>query len=73
MNPWMIDLLANFAILSNANRQALSLNSAFRRVFQLLSAGFFLPGSSGLLDPCENIPLRIHTSLTLEQQGRNKI
>jgi interleukin enhancer-binding factor 2 len=68
MNPWMIDLLANFAILSNSNRQALSLNAAFRRVFQLLASGFFLPGSSGLLDPCENIPLRIHTCLTLEQQ-----
>lgn len=68
MNPWMIDLLANFAILSNSNRQALSLNQAFRRVFQLLSSGFFLPGSSGLLDPCENVPLRIHTCLTLEQQ-----
>lgn len=46
MNPWMIDLLANFATLShsNANRQALSLSQAFRRVFQLLSAGLFLPG-----------------------------
>jgi interleukin enhancer-binding factor 2 len=68
MNPWMIDLLANFAILSNANRQALSINQAFRRVFQLLAAGLFLPGSSGLLDPCENIPVRVHTCLTLEQQ-----
>lgn len=68
MNPWMIDLLANFAILSNSNRQALSLNQAFRRIFQLLAAGFFLPGSSGLLDPCENVPVRIHTCLTLEQQ-----
>lgn len=68
MNPWMIDLLANFAILSNANRQALTINQAFRRVFQLLASGLFLPGSSGLLDPCENVPVRIHTCLTLEQQ-----
>jgi interleukin enhancer-binding factor 2 len=68
MNPWMIDLLSNFAILSNANRQALSLNQAFRRVFQLLASGLFLPGSSGLLDPCENMPVRVHTCLTLEQQ-----
>jgi interleukin enhancer-binding factor 2 len=49
LNPWQIDLLANFSILSNANRQALSLNQAFRRVFQLLAAGLFLPGSSGKL------------------------
>jgi interleukin enhancer-binding factor 2 len=68
MNPWMIELLANFAILSNANRQALSINQAFRRVFQLLASGLFLPGSSGLLDPCENVPVRVHTCLTLEQQ-----
>lgn len=41
MNPWTIDLLANFATLShpNANRQALTLSQAFRRVFQLLAAG----------------------------------
>lgn len=68
MNPWIIDLLANFSILSNANRQALTLNQAFRRVFQLLASGLFLPGSSGLLDPCENMPVRVHTCLTLEQQ-----
>lgn len=68
MNPWIIDLLAHFSILSNANRQALTLNQAFRRVFQLLAAGLFLPGSSGLLDPCESIPVRVHTSLTLEEQ-----
>ena len=68
MNPWMVDLLSNFAILSNSSRQALTLSQAFRRVFQLLSAGFFLPGSSGLLDPCENVPVRIHTCLSLEQQ-----
>ncbi len=26
---------------------------AYRRVLQLLSAGFFLPGSAGISDPCE--------------------
>ena len=25
----------------------------FRRAFQLLSAGLFLPGSLGIIDPCE--------------------
>lgn len=34
----------------------------------LMQLHLLLPGSSGLLDPCENIPVRIHTSLTLEQQ-----
>lgn len=70
LNPWIIDLLAHFAILSNNNRQAISINLAFRRVFQLLAAGLFLPGSSGILDPCEGsgMPVRVHTCLTLEQQ-----
>lgn len=67
LTPWILDLLAHFAILSNANRQAISINLAFRRVFQLLASGLFLPGSSGILDPCEG-HMRIHTVLTLEQQ-----
>lgn len=40
----------------------------FRRVFQLLAAGLFLPGSAGISDPCENGHIRVHTSLSLEQQ-----
>ena len=40
----------------------------FRRVLQLLSAGFFLPGSAGISDPCESGPVRVHTCLSLEDQ-----
>ena len=40
----------------------------FRRVFELLSAGLFLPGSAGIPDPCEGGSVRIHTSMTLEEQ-----
>lgn len=32
---------------------ALFLSFYFRRAFQLLSAGLFLPGSLGIIDPCE--------------------
>ena len=54
LNPWMLDLLAHYAILNNPNRTALSLTAAYRRVLQLLSAGFFCPGSAGISDPCES-------------------
>lgn len=68
MNPWMIDLLAHFAIMNNPCRQALAINVAFCRVFQLLAAGLFLPDSAGILDPCEKNHSRVFTCMSLEQQ-----
>ena len=41
---------------------------AYRRILQLLSSGLFLPGSAGIVDPCENGAVRVHTAMTLEQQ-----
>jgi len=54
--------------MNNAKREALPLVVAFRRIIQLLSAGLFLPGSAGIIDPCEQSLNRVHTVLNLEQQ-----
>ncbi len=68
LTPWIIDLLAWHATMHNPKREALPLPVAFKRVFQLIAAGFFLPGSAGIIDPCEHSPSRVHTTMTLDQQ-----
>lgn len=50
------------------NKQTLPIQIAYRRVIQLLAGGLFLPGSAGIIDPCETGNIRIQTLLSLEQQ-----
>ncbi|XP_065654006.1 interleukin enhancer-binding factor 2 homolog isoform X2 [Hydra vulgaris] len=69
LTPWLIDLLAfKSATLPSNTRDPLSINVAFRRALQLLAAGLFLPGSLGVIDPCESGQVRAHSVLTLEEQ-----
>ncbi|XP_063953733.1 interleukin enhancer-binding factor 2-like [Lytechinus pictus] len=68
LNPWMIDLLAHYCVMNNPSHAPLQISIAFRRCLSLLSAGFFLPRSVGIIDPCEGGGVRIHTSLSLEHQ-----
>lgn len=70
LSPWMVDVLAHYSVLFRHSEQLLSLASAFKRVFQLLSSGLFLPGSTGIPDPCENGAITLHTPLTNSQMDR---
>lgn len=48
--------------------QPLSPGDGFRRVLEALSSGLLLPGSPGLLDPCEKDPVDATSALTAQER-----
>jgi len=69
LTPWLIDLLAFKSATAPSNtRDPLPITAAFRRALQLLAGGCFLPGSVGIVDPCESGQVRAHSVLGLEEQ-----
>lgn len=65
LNIWCIEILAHYCVMNTPTRTPLALSLAFRRFFQMLSTGIYLPNSPGLLDPCDP-PNRVHFSLEAE-------
>ncbi|XP_064388133.1 interleukin enhancer-binding factor 2 homolog isoform X2 [Halichondria panicea] len=53
LSTWYIQLLIHCSVVPLIGDEPLSFVGAFKRVWELLSAGLFLPGSVGVPDPCE--------------------
>ena len=49
LTPWMIDLIAHYCVLNTSDSIPLPLDQAYKRFFKILSAGFFLPRSAGII------------------------
>ncbi|VDK22221.1 unnamed protein product [Anisakis simplex] len=69
LSVWIIERLSHYAVLNTPSQKPLTVSQAFCRFFQLLSAGFLLPSSIAVGDPCER-NRRIHQSLTYEEMVR---
>lgn len=69
LNSWALELLVE-KVLSSAG-QPLTPGDALRRVLEAVAGGILLPGSPGLLDPCEREPVDALAGLT--DQAREDI
>lgn len=53
--------------------EIMSVVQSYKRVFQLLSAGLFLPGSIGIPDPCEVGVADLACALILANRRKRKV
>ncbi|XP_076034745.1 zinc-finger protein 72D isoform X2 [Oratosquilla oratoria] len=66
LNSWAMELMCEKVIASAG--QPLSPGDALRRGFEALASGLLLPGSPGLLDPCEKDPIDAASTLTAQER-----
>ncbi|CAB07644.2 DZF domain-containing protein [Caenorhabditis elegans] len=66
LSIWTIQYLAFYCLANGPNRQKACLGTAFRRFFEIIAAGIFLPKSPCLIDPV-SANYRIGFDLTLPQ------
>jgi len=66
LNSWAMELMCEKVIASAG--QHLSPGDALRRVFEALASGLLLPGSPGLLDPCEKDPMDAASPLSAQER-----
>lgn len=66
LSGWAIELLCEKSLGSSYS--PLAPGEAFRRVMEAISSGVFLPGGTGLLDPCEKEKTDAAASLTAQER-----
>ena len=64
---WPLMLLCE-RVISSAGPHLLTPSEGFRRVLEAISSGLLLPGSPGLLDPCEKDPTDALSCLTHQER-----
>ncbi|XP_043276841.1 zinc finger RNA-binding protein isoform X2 [Venturia canescens] len=66
LNAWALELLTE-KVISTAGGP-LSLGEALRRLLECVAGGILLPGSPGILDPCEKEPTDAIGNMTAQQR-----
>lgn len=66
LGEWAIELLCEKALASSF--QPMAPGCAFRRVLEVISSGVFLPGGSGVLDPCEKEKTDAAANMSIQER-----